>query len=141
MRGQARETLPLLAWERRHLAGSDSPIGMNNRESIDEGLHPTRKQTPHEVRAVGGPHPGKAKEHDAAVRPGLDDHELAEVLVIRQQHTTAGDRTFENIRSRVTTAPIMFSSARITRRAEPRPGAPYARTQLRRPAQPGGLLG
>lgn len=70
---------------------------MNNRESIDEGLHPTREQTPHEVRAVGGPHPGKAKEHDAAVRPGLDDHELTEVLVIRQQHTTAGDRTFENI--------------------------------------------
>jgi hypothetical protein len=70
---------------------------MHNGESIDEGLHPAREQTSHEAGAVGGTHPGKAKMHNAAVGPGFDDNDLAEILVVRQRYSAAGDRAVENV--------------------------------------------
>lgn len=90
----------LPAPRRGNSASSHPPVSLHDREGIDNGLETAGEQPADEVGTLDGPHSREAKEDDAAVGPGLEDDKLAEVLVVREQHPTTGERSAEHVHIR-----------------------------------------
>ncbi len=81
-------------------ASSHPPVTLHDGEGVDERLEAAGEQPADEVGTLDGTHSREAKEYDAAVGSGFEDDKLVEVLVVREEHPTTGDRSAEHVHIR-----------------------------------------